>query len=194
MQYAHDRGIEVYLFTWNIFTYGADGKYGITPAQTNPATIDYFRKSVREMVLAYPLLAGFGITAGENMPDNRKDEFSREQWLWRTYGEGIRDAARLQPGRNIRLIHRYHQTNQSEILAAFKDYPIQVGGKTGSVQVASQEIDNGVFAAFAPFDDPQVAIVIVAEKAGTGGSLGGIARGFFDACFGLNKPETDIFS
>ena len=36
MQYAHDRGIAVYLFTWNIFTFGADGKYGITPAQDNP--------------------------------------------------------------------------------------------------------------------------------------------------------------
>jgi hypothetical protein len=123
MQYAHDRGIEVYLFTWNIFTYGADGKYGITPAQTNPTTIDYFRKSVRELVLTYPLLAGIGITSGENMPDNRKDEFSKERWLWRTYGEGIRDALRVQPGRNVRLIHRYHQTNQSEILDAFKDYP-----------------------------------------------------------------------
>src|SRR5205085_474983 len=30
MQYAHDRAIEVLLFTWNIFTWGADGKYGIT--------------------------------------------------------------------------------------------------------------------------------------------------------------------
>jgi hypothetical protein len=53
MQYAHDRGIAVYLFTWNIFTFGATGKYGITPAQDNPITIDYFRKTV----LTYPLLA-----------------------------------------------------------------------------------------------------------------------------------------
>ena len=30
MQMAADRGIDVYLFTWNIFTYGADGKHGIT--------------------------------------------------------------------------------------------------------------------------------------------------------------------
>ena len=32
MRYAHDRGIEVYWFTWNIFTFGAEGKYGITSA------------------------------------------------------------------------------------------------------------------------------------------------------------------
>jgi len=55
MQYAHERGIEVYWFTWNIFTFGAEGKYGITPAQDNPKTIDYIRASVRELVLTYPL-------------------------------------------------------------------------------------------------------------------------------------------
>ena len=122
MQYAHDRGIAVYLFTWNIFTFGATGKYGITPAQDNPVTIDYFRKSVRETVLTYPLLDGMGITAGEEMKD-RKDEFAKEPWLWKTYGEGIRDALKLQPGRDFRLIHRYHQTALPPILEAFKPYP-----------------------------------------------------------------------
>jgi hypothetical protein len=62
MQYAHDRGIDVYLFTWNIFVFGTDGKYGITSAQDNTNTIDYFRKSVAQ-TLTYPLLKGIGITA-----------------------------------------------------------------------------------------------------------------------------------
>jgi hypothetical protein len=122
MQYAHDRGIEVYLFTWNIFVWGAEGNYGITASQTNQTTIDYFRASVRETVLTYPLLAGFGITSGEQM-QNRKDEFSKEKWLWKTYGEGIRDAKKLQPNRHIRLIHRFHQTALGEILSEWKDYP-----------------------------------------------------------------------
>jgi hypothetical protein len=121
MAYAHSRGIEVYWFTWNIFTFGEQGKYGITSAQTNQKTIDYFRASVRETVLTYPDLDGIGITAGEHM-EERKGEFSKEDWLWKTYGQGIMDAKKLQPGRKFRLIHRYHQTAQSEILEAFKDY------------------------------------------------------------------------
>jgi hypothetical protein len=125
MQYAHDRGIGVYIFTWNTFVFGTGGKHGITAANDNLTTIDYFRKSVREMVLTYPLLAGFGITAGENM-QNRKDDFSNEKWLWKTYGLGIADAKKLQPDRRVRLIHRFHQTDQSEILDAFKDYPDQL--------------------------------------------------------------------
>jgi len=122
MRYARDRGIEVYLFTWNIFVWGAEGKYGITSDQSNPTTVDYFRKSVRETLLTYPLLAGFGITAGENM-QNLKGEFANEKWLWKTYGEGIRDVKKLQPNRSIRLIHRFHQTNLKDILNEWKDYP-----------------------------------------------------------------------
>ncbi|MDZ7637007.1 MAG: hypothetical protein U5J83_01915 [Bryobacterales bacterium] len=122
MQYAKDRAIEVYWFTWNIFAFGAEGKYGITPEQDNPATIAYFRASVRELVLTYPLLAGIGITSGEQM-ENRKDEFSKEKWLWATYGQGILDAKKIDPQRKVRLIHRYHQTSQTEILDEWKAYP-----------------------------------------------------------------------
>ena len=122
MQYAQDRGIEVYLFTWNTFTFGTEGtKYGITSDLNNAVTIDYFRKSVRTTILTYPLLAGIGITAGENMRGG--DAASKEKWLWETYGEGIRDAMKIQPGRKFRLIHRQHQTELSAILDLWKDLP-----------------------------------------------------------------------
>lgn len=123
LQMAHDRGIEVYIFTWNIFTYGAEGKHGITNRQDNDTTINYFRAAVREMVQTYPLLSGIGITAGEAMDGKLKDDYANEKWLWRTYGEGIRDALKKEPGRNFRLIHRFHQTSLSEIKGAFGEYP-----------------------------------------------------------------------
>jgi hypothetical protein len=119
MDYAHDRGIDVYLFTWNIFVWGTDGKYGITSAQNNPVTIDYFRKSVRAMLLTYPRLAGIGITAGENM-QNLNGDFSNEKWLWDTYGKAIEDVKKIQPERSIRLIHRVHQANVNEIIREWK--------------------------------------------------------------------------
>lgn len=123
MQMASDRGIEVYVFTWNIFTNGAEGKHGIVNRQDNDTTIHYFRAAVREMVKTYPLLAGIGITAGESMDGKLKGEYANEKWLWRTYGEGIRDALKNTPNRPFRLIHRFHQTSLSEIKNAFKDYP-----------------------------------------------------------------------
>jgi hypothetical protein len=122
MEYAHNRGIEVYWFTWNIFTYGIEGKYGINDRQDNDTTIAYFRSAVREMVLTYPNLDGIGITAGENMQGN-KSKYSNEDWLWKTYGLGISDALIKQPLRKVRLIHRFHQTNLTDILKAFRNYP-----------------------------------------------------------------------
>lgn len=123
MQMASDRGIELYIFTWNIFTNGAEGKHGITNRQDNDTTIQYFKTAVREMVQTYPLLAGIGITAGEAMNGKLKDEYANEKWLWRTYGEGIRDALKKEPNRPFRLIHRFHQTSLSEIKDAFRNYP-----------------------------------------------------------------------
>jgi hypothetical protein len=122
MQYAKDRGIDVYWFTWNIFVWGTEGKHNLTEDGNNPNTVAYFRASVRETVKTYPLLAGIGITAGENM-NSRQGPFDHEEWLWRTYGEGVRDALKDDPGRKFRLIHRYHQTSQSKSIEAFKDYP-----------------------------------------------------------------------
>ncbi len=113
MQAAKDRGIDVYWFTWNTFVWGTEGKYGLTEDGNNPTTIAYFRASVRETVKTYPLLAGIGITAGENMKSSR-GAFDHEAWLWQTYGEGIRDALKDQPGRNFRFIHRFHQTGQTQ--------------------------------------------------------------------------------
>ncbi len=127
MEYARDRNIAVYLVTWNIYTYGVDGKYGITDAIDNAKTIDYFRASVRELFHTYPLLAGIGLTAGENMGDasayysGGTDSFdAKENWLLATYGQGVLDAARAEPQRQFRLIHRQHESRAQDIAATFK--------------------------------------------------------------------------
>ncbi len=122
MDHAHDRGIEVYWFTWNVFTNGTSGQYNITDDLDNATTRDYFRKSLRETVLTYPRLAGIGITSGENM-DHKDGSKGKEEWLWATYGEGISDALKRQPERKFRLIHRLHETGLSPILNQWRDYP-----------------------------------------------------------------------
>ncbi|TWU30692.1 hypothetical protein Poly41_65970 [Novipirellula artificiosorum] len=122
MQQAADRGITIYVFTWNVFTFGAEGKHGITNDMGNEITKKYFRATIREMVKTYPLLGGMGITAGEGMPHDM-DSKVKEAWLWDTYGEGVRDALKSEPQREFNMIHRFHWTAQSDILDAFKDYP-----------------------------------------------------------------------
>ncbi|MEJ0087106.1 MAG: carbohydrate-binding family 6 protein [Pseudomonadota bacterium] len=117
MAYAHDRNIAVHVVTWNVYTYGVDGKYGITDAIDNPATRDYFRASVREMFRTYPLLAGMGLTVGENMGEASFQ--AKEDWALATYGQGVLDAARAEPQRQFRLIHRQHEAGAADIAATF---------------------------------------------------------------------------
>ena len=118
MRYAKDRNVDFYIVTWNIFVYGTEGKYGITDDINNEITIDYFRKSIRQMFLTYPDLAGIGLTTGENMP---KASFQqKEDWAFKTYAQGVLDAAEAQPGRKITFIHRQHQTGAKDIARKFK--------------------------------------------------------------------------
>lgn len=123
MQLAKNRGVEVYWFTWNVFLGAAEGKDGITKDKTGPRSIEYFRASVRETIKTYPLLAGFGVTAGEGMNEKEFNNSTKEKWLWQTYGEGIRDGLKDTPDRKFRLIHRFHQTGLSDIQTAFAELP-----------------------------------------------------------------------
>lgn len=73
----------------------------------------------------------------------------------------------------------------------FKNFPIQVGGKTGSAQMTNHSA-TGVFVSFAPYDDPEIAVCVVGEYASTGGSLAPVAIGVYDQYFGLGllrEPE-----
>lgn len=130
MRYAKDRNVDIYVVTWNIFIPGKDGirstegPYGLTHKFDNPVTTDYFRKSVKQMFLTYPDLAGIGLTTGERMPDLTVAQ--KETWAFNTYGKGVLDAAAAQPGRKIKLIHRQHQTGAQDIAKIFQpllDHP-----------------------------------------------------------------------
>ncbi len=122
MQIARDRGVDVYWFTWNTFLFGAEGKHGLSRETPDDNMIHYFRASVRETVKTYPLLAGMGITAGEHMSPQLAGH-TKEQWLWQTYGEGIRDGLRDTTDRPFRLIHRFHQTDLQEIRDEWRELP-----------------------------------------------------------------------
>lgn len=122
MQYAADRGIKTYIITWNIYTYGEQGKYGIDSDVNNQVTKDYFRASVRQMMRTYPLLAGIGVTAGENMVWDPGMDIINETWLWETYGLGIQDVLEEQPDRQFKLIHRLHLAEFDLIYDTWKDF------------------------------------------------------------------------
>jgi hypothetical protein len=121
-RYAEDRGIEIHFFCWNVFTWYAEGKYGITQEQDNPLTIAYTRKCVSQMLRTYPQIAGIGVCAGENADWYSEGERSIESFIFNTFGRGIMDVQAEQPDRTVRFIFRRHVTDHAEVTRAFKDY------------------------------------------------------------------------
>jgi hypothetical protein len=121
MQYGSDRGVDFYLFTWNIYVYGTENSgYNFTTALTDTKTMDYFRKATKTLIKTYPLLKGIGLTAGENMGSS-KDIDAKESFLFRSYGLGINDALQEDTTREFRLIHRGLQSVIPTIKSAFTD-------------------------------------------------------------------------
>ncbi|MEM1108533.1 MAG: hypothetical protein AAGH99_07570 [Planctomycetota bacterium] len=127
MRYAKERGIDIYFITWNVWVHGAEGKYGITADQTNEKTNAYFRRCMEQMVLTYPDLKGFGITAGEHMQNKLEGENSTGNWFWKTYGLGIKDALAQQPGREFDFIYRVWYTGLGEMKQTFIDKYVEAG-------------------------------------------------------------------
>ena len=79
------------------------------------------------------------------------------------------------------------QETDGTAYGAFKELEIEVGGKTGSAE-AGQYV-NGWFVGFAPFDDPEIAIVVLVENASKGSYTAEVARKIIDEYFGYNKTE-----
>ena len=78
----------------------------------------------------------------------------------------------------------------------FADVPeFSGGGKTGTAQLGSKgtaagELFNGVFVAFAPYDDPQIAFAGVVEYGGHGGeTAGAVAKAAFMEYFGWESNK-----
>ena len=125
MTYARDRCISVYLFVWNVFVYGTEHTdYGITDRADNPVTKDYVRCTADALVRTYPLLAGIGVTAGENMRIEWKIDVREDvEWIMDTYGQGIKSALQNIPEREFTLIHRSHMTTVEQMEDVFADFP-----------------------------------------------------------------------
>ena len=66
----------------------------------------------------------------------------------------------------------------------FKNFPISVGGKTGSAQAG--EKTNGWFVGFAPYENPQIAVVVMIENGKHGFTTAEVLKDIMIEYFGMN--------
>lgn len=71
----------------------------------------------------------------------------------------------------------------------FQDFPIAVGGKTGTAEVPGT--NNGLFVAFAPYENPKIAISVVVEHGAHGNSIAPAARDVIEEYFKSAQIEIE---
>lgn len=75
----------------------------------------------------------------------------------------------------------------------FKNFNIEVGGKTGSAEAGKdsngKDIVNAWFAGFAPYDNPEIAVVVMVENGGHGNYTAEAVRDIMAEYFGMNTQD-----
>ena len=126
--HARDRGIEVYLFTWNIYlppevanglglpaSLAASSEGDEHPVrwetararQSSPEVAAYYEEMIYRLLVTYPELAGIGTSGSEAMAGSGSE---KEQWLVDTYLRGIERS-----GRRVRFLHRTNMQSGGDI-------------------------------------------------------------------------------
>lgn len=100
------------------------------------------------------------------------------------YQPVAKDEIHLDPN-NLSAVKRGMGMVASEGSAAryFRDLPVKVGAKTGTAQVSRNSEAHAILVAFAPYDDPEIAISIVVEHGGSGTLVSAIAADIIDYYF-----------
>lgn len=70
----------------------------------------------------------------------------------------------------------------------FKDSKIEVAGKTGTSQVSSGSND-GIFVGFAPYDDPEIAVVAIIQHGEEGTYTAHVVKPIMDEYFNISTEE-----
>ena len=84
-----------------------------------------------------------------------------------------------------------HDLTTGSLAGAFDKCVVSAGAKTGSAQVGT-EIANGVFVAYAPYENPEIAVAIVIEKGGAGAALASTAVEIINAYFADHMAGGDV--
>jgi penicillin-binding protein 2 len=86
-------------------------------------------------------------------------------------------------------MHQVTSASGGSGVSAFRGFDIKVCGKTGTAEHETGGSSNGAFICFAPMDDPEIAVAVYGEKAGSGAYMARVARAVLDAYFGADETS-----
>ena len=84
----------------------------------------------------------------------------------------------------------YDLSKTASMARYFDSLPVEVGCKTGTAEVGVGRTATATFTCFAPYDDPEVVIYLVAEKGSSGGNLAQVAAGILEQYFSGGNSQS----
>ena len=98
------------------------------------------------------------------------DKFEMSDITFNAVKLGLRDV--IETGTAVRL---------------FRSFPVQVGGKTGTAQHNTNESNHATFVAFAPYEQPEIAMSVIIENGAHGEWAGYVAEDVLGYYFGVRS-------
>jgi penicillin-binding protein 2 len=90
-------------------------------------------------------------------------------------------------------------TEEGTARSIFANFPVKVGAKTGSAEkdglnpVTGEPYDEfGWFVAFAPYEEPEIAVAVIGFQTGSGGAMGAAVRDVMAEYLGLNSERSPV--
>ncbi|GMQ56125.1 hypothetical protein AN1V17_05170 [Vallitalea sediminicola] len=189
--------------------FGLDNKSGIELSEYSPMnpTKDPVRAAIGQDKNSYtPVqLARYISTlanGGTNFELNLVDKIANHNGeVYEDRTPNIATKSNFNP-ENIEIVHSGMlkvTTKQNGIrgtaYSIFKDLPIKVAGKTGTSQESKSKPDHATFTAFAPYDDPEIAVVVVIPYGYTAQNSGKVVKEIISSYYDINgTSETTTMS
>jgi penicillin-binding protein 2 len=89
-------------------------------------------------------------------------------------------------------MHQVTSASGGSAIVAFKGFGVNVCGKTGTAEHETGGSSNGAFICFAPMEDPEVAVAVYGEKAGSGAYMARVARAVLDYYFAGDTVDDTV--
>lgn len=87
----------------------------------------------------------------------------------------------------------YGVVDEGSVSRIFQNYEISVGGKTGTAQGSSKASNTALFVAFAPYENPEIAVAVVIEHGVRGVNAATVARDIFDEYFAVGQSVGESY-
>ena len=118
----------------------------------------------------------------------KSDDYSQVVY---TYEPKLLNSIDIAQGDLNAVLQGMYDLSQTASMARyFADLPVSVGCKTGTAEVGTGVDATATFTCFAPYDDPEVVIYLVAEHGSSSGNLAEVAAGILAQYFSTEDTQT----